>query len=109
MDYFNIKLGKSGGIFNALKIIETAKANHIKLQVGCFMESRLAITALVHFAYSSDLIVHYDLDTPLLLKEDPVTGGMLFKENGIVEIDEAIGIGARIDVDYLEKGEKVVV
>lgn len=107
VDYFNIKLGKSGGIFNALKIIETAKANHIKLQVGCFMESRLAITALVHFAYSSDLIVHYDLDTPLLLKEDPVIGGMVFKENGVVEIDESFGIGARIDESYLRKCEKV--
>lgn len=109
VDYFNIKLGKSGGIFNALKIIETAKLNHIKLQVGCFMESRLAITALVHFAYSSDLIVHYDLDTPLLLKEDPVAGGMVFKENGIVKIDEAIGIGAKIDESYLRKCEKVTV
>lgn len=109
VDYFNIKLGKSGGIFNALKITETAKAHHIKLQVGCFMESRLAITALVHFAYSSDLIVHYDLDTPLLLKEDPVVGGMVFKENGVVEIDDSIGIGARIDEGYLKKGEKVVV
>lgn len=107
VDYFNIKLGKSGGIFNALKIIETAKANHIKLQVGCFMESRLAITALVHFAYSSDLIVHYDLDTPLLLKEDPVIGGMVFKENGVIEIDESFGIGARIDESYLRKCEKV--
>jgi L-alanine-DL-glutamate epimerase-like enolase superfamily enzyme len=101
VDYFNVKLGKSGGIFNALKIVETAKANHIKLQVGCFMESRLAITALVHFAYSSDLIVHYDLDTPLMLKEDPVIGGMRFKENGVVEIDEAVGIGARIDESFL--------
>lgn len=109
VDYFNIKLGKSGGIFNALKIIETAKANAIKLQVGCFMESRLAITALVHFAYSSDLIVHYDLDTPLLLKEDPVVGGMVFKENGIVEIDEAAGIGAKIEEGYLEKCEKMVI
>jgi L-Ala-D/L-Glu epimerase len=109
VDYFNIKLGKSGGIYNALQIVETAKANHIHLQVGCFMESRLAITALVHFAYSSDLIVHYDLDTPLLLKEDPVVGGMVFKENGIVEIDDAPGIGARIDERYLKKCEKVLI
>jgi L-Ala-D/L-Glu epimerase len=109
VDYFNIKLGKSGGIFNALKIVETAKTNNIHLQVGCFMESRLAITALVHFAYSSDLIVHYDLDTPLLLKEDPVVGGMVFKENGVVEIDEAIGIGARIEESYLKNCEKVVI
>jgi L-Ala-D/L-Glu epimerase len=109
VDYFNIKLGKSGGIFNANKIVEVAKANQIKLQVGCFMESRLAITALVHFAYSSNLIVHYDLDTPLMLKEDPVVGGMIFKENGIVEIDDSAGIGAEIDKNYLEKCEKVVV
>ncbi len=109
VDYFNIKLGKSGGIFNALKIVEVAKANHLKLQVGCFMESRLAITALVHFAYSSDLIVHYDLDTPLLLKEDPVIGGMVFKENGIVEIDEAAGIGAKIDETVLTGCERIVI
>lgn len=109
VDYFNIKLGKSGGIFNALKIIEVAKTNRIKLQVGCFMESRLAITALVHFAYCSNLIVHYDLDTPLMLKEDPVIGGMVFKENGIVEIDEVIGIGAKVDESYLNKCEKIVI
>jgi L-Ala-D/L-Glu epimerase len=109
VDYFNIKLGKSGGIYNALQIVETAKASNIHLQVGCFMESRLAITALVHFAYCSDLIVHYDLDTPLLLKEDPVVGGMVFKENGIVEIDDAPGIGARIDERFLENCEKAVI
>ena len=109
VDYFNIKLGKSGGIFNALKIVEVAKANNLKSQVGCFMESRLAITALVHFAYSSNLIVHYDLDTPLLLKEDPVVGGMVFKENGIVEIDEAVGIGAKIDETVLTGCERIVI
>lgn len=109
VDYFNIKLGKSGGIYHALKIIDVAKANKLKLQVGCFMESRLAITALVHFAYSSDLIVHYDLDTPLMLKEDPVVGGMIFKENGVVEIDEAIGLGASIDEAFLNKCESIII
>lgn len=108
-DYFNVKLGKSGGIYHALKIVEVAKAHNLKLQVGCFMESRLAITALVHFAYSSNLIVHYDLDTPLMLKEDPVVGGMQFLDNGFVEIDDAVGIGATIDEKYLEKAEKAVI
>ena len=108
-DYFNIKLGKSGGIWHALKIVEVAKVHNIKLQVGCFMESRLAITALVHFAYSSNLIVHYDLDTPLMLKEDPIVGGMLFKEYGIVEIDESNGIGATVDIQFLKNCEKVIV
>lgn len=100
VDYFNIKLGKSGGIFNALQIVEIAKANNIHLQVGCFMESRLAITALVHFAYCSDLIVHFDLDTPLMLQEDPVSGGMVFSKNGVVEIDDTPGIGAGLNEKY---------
>ncbi|MEQ1796633.1 MAG: dipeptide epimerase [Lacibacter sp.] len=108
-DYFNIKLGKSGGIYHALKIVEVAKAHNIKLQVGCFMESRLAITALVHFAYCSDLIVHYDLDTPLMLKEDPIVGGMVFKENGVVDIDEAVGIGVKVDDGYLKTLESTQV
>ena len=108
-DYFNVKLGKSGGIYHALKIVEVAKAHNLKLQVGCFMESRLAITALVHFAYSSNLIVHYDLDTPLMLKEDPVVGGMQFLDNGFVEIDDAVGIGATIDEKYLKSSESIII
>ena len=109
VDYFNIKLGKSGGIYNALKMVKIAEAAKIHLQVGCFMESRLGITALVHFAYCSDLIVHYDLDTPLMLKEDPVVGGMIFKENGVVEIDDSPGIGAIIDEAFLRRSERIVI
>jgi hypothetical protein len=69
----------------------------------------LAITALVHFAYSSDLIVHYDLDTPLMLKDDPIVGGMIFKENGIVEINNSIGIAAKVDTQFLKTCEKMIV
>jgi L-alanine-DL-glutamate epimerase-like enolase superfamily enzyme len=50
-DYFNIKLGKSGGIFNALQIVEAGNNHNIKLQIGSFMESSLATTAFVHFAF----------------------------------------------------------
>jgi len=106
VDYFNIKLGKSAGLFNALQMLQVAREHKIYLQVGCFMESRLAITALVHFSYCSDFIVHYDLDAPLFLREDPVDGGMVFKENGVVEIDDSPGLGARLKPEYIEKAEK---
>ena len=107
-DYFNIKMGKSGGIFEALKIISVAEKASIKLQVGGFMESRLATTAFVHFAYASNAIVHFDFDTPLMIAEDPVTGGMQYKANGIIEIDETPGIGAAIDEAYLKKPAAVI-
>lgn len=103
VDYFNIKLGKSGGIFNALQIIDVATENNIGLQVGCFMESRLGITALVHLALCSQRIVHYDLDTPLLLKEDPVAGGIVFGANGSVTITDTPGMGATILPEYLQR------
>ncbi len=108
-DYFNIKLGKSGGIFNALKIVQVAQQHNIKLQVGSFMESRLASSAFIHFAYSHPSIVHFDLDTPLMMSEDPVQNGLQYKANGIVEIDDTPGIGATIDETYLSGLEKIVI
>ncbi len=108
-DYFNIKMGKSGGIFEALKIIGVAERAGIKLQVGGFMESRLATTAFVHFAYASNNIVHFDFDTPLMIAEDPVSGGMKYLSNGVIEIDDTPGIGARINASYLKNPEAIII
>lgn len=108
-DYFNIKLGKSGGIFNALQIVDEGNKANIKLQIGSFMESRLATSAFVHFAYSNDSIVHFDLDTPLMMAEDPIQDGLQYKANGIVEINDAPGIGASIDEAYLDQLDKVII
>lgn len=107
--YFNIKLGKSGGIFNALKIVEEGNKANIKLQIGSFMESRLATTAFVHFAYSNKNIVHFDLDTPLMMAEDPVQNGLQYKAKGIVEIDDSIGIGASIHDNFLQKLPSLII
>ena len=105
-DYFNIKLGKSGGIFEALKMIEIAKQHNIHIQIGGFLESRLAFTASAHLALTSDLIIHYDFDTPLMFVEDPVVGGIVYGENGKVSLPETPGLGARMEKDYLSTLEK---
>lgn len=107
-DYFNIKLGKSGGIFKALKMARMAEAAGLHLQVGAMIESRLAMTAFAHFALSSPNIVHFDFDTALMLREDPVTGGIIYKANGVVEVPEAIGLGATVSEEWLGRWEKVV-
>lgn len=108
-DYFNIKLGKSGGIYNALKIVEVGNTHKIKMQIGSFMESRLATSAFVHFAYCNNGIVHFDLDTPLMMAEDPIENGLQYLPNGVVEIDDTPGIGASIHEDYLQKLERTIV
>lgn len=108
-DMINIKLGKSGGIYDALKIISLAEKVKMKMQVGAFMESRLGMTAFAHLALCSDDILYCDFDTPLMFTEDPVSGGMTYHENGVVRVPETPGLGASIDEGYLDKFEKIIV
>ena len=108
-DYFNVKLGKSSGIFKALKIIKIAEDNNIKIQLGGFLESRLAFTAAAHLALSTDSIVYYDFDTPLMFIEDPVTGGITYDSKGVITVPETPGLGAELNEQYLKGLVKVVV
>ena len=105
----NIKLGKSGGFFKAVQIVERAAAAGLHLQIGGFMESRLGMTAGAHLALTSDAIVHCDFDTPLMFTEDPVIGGIAYNKGGVVEVPDIPGLGAVIDERYLQRAEKVLV
>lgn len=108
-DMINIKIGKAGGVFKALKIVEQAKQKNMHLQVGAFMESRLAMTAFAHFALCSPLIVHHDFDTALMFTEDPVSGGIVYEKYGVVKVPEAPGLGAWVNEGWLNKIEKVII
>jgi L-alanine-DL-glutamate epimerase-like enolase superfamily enzyme len=108
-DYLNIKLGKAGGILKALRIVKLAEKAGIHLQVGAFMESRLAMTAFAHFALCSEKIEHYDFDTALMFSEDPVEGGISYEKNGVIRLPEEPGLGARIKLSALEKMDKVII
>jgi L-alanine-DL-glutamate epimerase-like enolase superfamily enzyme len=107
-DYLNIKLGKSGGIFKALKMVALAEKAGMHLQVGAFMESRLAMTAFAHFSLCSPMIEHFDFDTCLMFSDDPVTGGIIYERNGVVKITETPGLGASIGDEWLNRLEKVI-
>ena len=108
-DYFNIKFSKSGGINNALKIIAIAEASGIKCQVGCMSESRFALTALMHLVAARNNIVHFDIDSSLMLAEDPVVGGIEYKGNGKWELGDEVGIGADFKGEVLNEMESVIV
>ncbi len=108
-DYFNIKFSKSGGIYNALKINAIAEAAGIKCQVGCMSESRFALTALMHFVMACKNVVHFDMDSSLMLAEDPVTDGIQYQGKGRWKLGESVGIGAGFDEDYLNSMESVTI
>ena len=106
-DYFNIKIGKAGGLLNAKKIVELADKANIKMQVGAMIESRLAMTAFAHFACCSPNIVHFDFDTALMFREDPVEGGICYGKKGQIHLPDLPGLGARISKEWLAKMESV--
>jgi hypothetical protein len=108
-DLFNIKLGKSGGIFEALRILEVAEKYNIGIQLGGFLESRLAFTAAAHLAMVSDHIRYFDFDTPLMFSEDPVSGGIVYEGSGGIDFSEVVGIGASFLPEHLERCESVII
>ncbi|HLK56899.1 MAG TPA: dipeptide epimerase [Chthonomonadaceae bacterium] len=91
--YFNIKLSKSGGIHNALKIAAIAEASGRKCMVGCMLESRLGLAASAHFACASETVCFYDLDSCYDHAEEPIEGGIQYKD-GLIQLPETPGIGA---------------
>ena len=74
----NIKLAKCG-VAQALEIAEIAKANGIGLMIGGMVETRIAMGFSAHFAAGLGGFDWIDLDTPLLMAEDPVSGGYIAK------------------------------
>ena len=67
----NIKLMKSGGVQEAVRMIHVARALNMRVMLGCMVESSLAISAGVHLSPLADYV---DLDGNLLLAEDPWLG-----------------------------------
>jgi L-alanine-DL-glutamate epimerase-like enolase superfamily enzyme len=100
-DIINIKLMKTGGLSNAIRIADIAAMHQVECMIGCMLESAVSVAAAVHLAVAkSDIITKVDLDGPSLSRYNPVDGGVLFNESEI-SIADAPGLGIR-DVQGLE-------
>ena len=108
-DYVNIKFAKSSGISEAHKINAVCAEKNIPCMMGGMLESRVALTAFAHFATAFDNVQFYDMDTCMLgHKADPVTGGVTYNKF-CVELPDAVGIGAEVQQEFLDKLEKAIV
>lgn len=87
-DIINIKLMKTGGIYNALNICDIAEREDIECMMGCMLESKISVTAAAHLAGARSIITKCDLDAPILCKEDVIEGGALYKGDRIILSDE---------------------
>jgi L-Ala-D/L-Glu epimerase len=84
----NIKLAKSGGIREAMRMAHAARALGLGVMLGCMVESGLGIAAGCVVAPLCD---HVDLDGNLLLAEDP-SPGVEFRDGVQIPAD-APGLG----------------
>ena len=101
-DFINIKLMKTGGIYNALKICSAAEIYGVECMIGCMLEAKVSVNAAVHLAAAKSIITKVDLDGPVLCSEDPIDGGSIFDEYKItVNDDPGFGIKRINKIRYL--------
>jgi L-alanine-DL-glutamate epimerase-like enolase superfamily enzyme len=73
-DYINIKIMKTG-VIEAGEIASFTKAAGLKLMIGGMVETRIAMGCSFSLVLGLGGFDVLDLDTPLLLANDPVSGG----------------------------------
>ena len=86
----NIKLAKSGGIREGIRMAHSARALGLGVMLGCMVESGLGIAAGAAMASLCD---HVDLDGNLLIAHDPWPGVDLV--DGIQTPSDEPGLGVR--------------
>lgn len=87
-DGINIKLSKSGGLREAMKMISIARAHKMKIMIGCMVETSVGITAAAQIA---SLVDYADLDGNILISDDPFKGVEI--EKGYLKLPEGPGLG----------------
>jgi L-alanine-DL-glutamate epimerase-like enolase superfamily enzyme len=66
-DMVNVKLDKTGGLTEALALVDAARSEGYQIMVGSMMGTSLAMAPAVIAAQGAEVV---DLDGPLLLAED---------------------------------------
>jgi L-Ala-D/L-Glu epimerase len=90
VDGINIKLMKSGGLTEAMRMIHTARSHGLQVMFGCYSDSTLANTAAAQLAPLADYL---DLDSHLNLIDDPFMGA--FVQEGKILPNDLPGLGVQ--------------
>ncbi len=99
-DLVNIKLMKTGGIINALKLNTIAEAAGISAQVGTMVESSIASAAGLHTAIAMTNVRTVEMGGPLMLAED-IGDACTWYQNDTVTVPDLPGLGIDVDVDRI--------
>lgn len=95
-DGINIKLMKSGGITEAIKMASVAEAYRAPVMIGCMVETRVANTAGLAVALSRSAVKYSDLDGYSSIIEDIATDGITLKDGEVTGPDiPGVGVGLK--------------
>ncbi len=101
-DLVNIKLMKTGGILNALKLNAIAETAGIPAQVGTMVESSIASAAGLHVAIATMNVRTVEMGGPLMHTED-IGDARSWYQNDTVSVPDTPGLGIAIDVDRVSR------
>ena len=91
-DGINIKLMKSTGVREAMRMIHAARALGMKVMLGCMIESSVAISAAMQI---SPLVDYADLDGNILITDDPFEGVGVAKGKLLLNDRPGLGVSRR--------------
>jgi L-alanine-DL-glutamate epimerase-like enolase superfamily enzyme len=100
-DLVNIKLMKTGGLVNALRVNAIAEAAGIVGQVGTMVESSIASAAGLHFAMAQANIRTCEMGGPLMIAGDIGNLRSCYDRNHITLPDRP-GLGIDLDIEQIE-------
>ncbi|MDN7241748.1 dipeptide epimerase [Planococcus sp. N028] len=100
VDFINIKLMKSGGIYPAVQMAKAAESAGIIAQIGSMVESSVGSAAGYHVVMSRRNIQSAELTGPLLFKEE--IGDLNF-EPPYVHLTDKPGLGITVNEQQLNK------
>ena len=88
VDGINLKIMKTGGVREMLRMIHAARAHGMKILLGSMIESSLGLSAAAQLAPLADYL---DLDGHWLLAGDPFDGAP--RERGVIALGDRPGLG----------------
>jgi L-Ala-D/L-Glu epimerase len=92
VDGINLKLMKTGGLTEALRLIHVARGHGLGVMIGCMGETSLAISA---GAQLSPLVDYVDLDSHLNLRHDPFIGAQFVDGRVVPTSGPGLGVEHR--------------
>ncbi len=94
-DMINIKLMKTGGITDAIKLVDAAELFNIPVMIGCMVETKVAVAAGLNIALAKKWVKYADLDGFTSLKEEITEDGLDLK-NGELMLKDYPGLGVKL-------------